>query len=80
MLDDQKVSRPDHAITLPGMPTRPRAGAGSFLLRLFDGLLTWQERYETRRHLRRLDDRMLKDIGLSRADVEMESAKPFWMA
>ena len=28
--------------------------------------------------LRSLDDAMLKDIGLSRADVEAEASKPFW--
>jgi uncharacterized protein YjiS (DUF1127 family) len=31
-----------------------------------------------RRGLARLDDRMLKDIGLNRADVEREIGKPFW--
>jgi uncharacterized protein YjiS (DUF1127 family) len=25
-----------------------------------------------------LDDRMLRDIGLARADVENEAGKPFW--
>jgi uncharacterized protein YjiS (DUF1127 family) len=31
-----------------------------------------------RRTLASLDDAMLKDIGISRADVEREIAKPFW--
>jgi len=31
-----------------------------------------------RRVLQSLDDAMLKDIGLSRADVEAEMSKPFW--
>ena len=38
----------------------------------------WLELVRQRRHLARLDDRMLKDIGLNRADVEREIAKPFW--
>jgi uncharacterized protein YjiS (DUF1127 family) len=33
---------------------------------------------EERRALGALDDATLKDIGLSRADVERELAKPFW--
>ncbi len=43
-----------------------------------DRLLTWQERASQRAHLASLDDRMLKDIGLSRADVLAESSRPFW--
>ena len=31
-----------------------------------------------RRALQRLDDRGLKDIGLTRADVEGELSKPIW--
>lgn len=31
-----------------------------------------------RRHLACFDEHMLKDIGLSRADVEQEIAKGFW--
>lgn len=38
------------------------------------------ERIQQRRALARLDDRMLSDIGVSRADVEGELSKPFWRA
>ena len=41
-------------------------------------VLAWQERLRQRRHLDGLDDRLLKDIGLSRADVVREVEKPFW--
>jgi uncharacterized protein YjiS (DUF1127 family) len=47
-------------------------------LALVDGLLAWQERAESRRLLARLDDRLLRDMGVSRADVERECGKPFW--
>ena len=38
----------------------------------------WLDRVRERRHLHALDDRMLRDIGLTRADVEFEAHKPFW--
>jgi uncharacterized protein YjiS (DUF1127 family) len=40
----------------------------------------WRQRLRQRRQLARLDDALLKDIGLTRCDAEMESAKPFWRA
>ncbi len=43
-----------------------------------DLLTVWLERSRQRRALRRLDDRMLGDIGLSRADIEREAGRPFW--
>ena len=47
---------------------------------LFRLLLVWQDRERQRHHLRGLDDRLLKDMGLSHADVAHEVAKPFWRA
>jgi uncharacterized protein YjiS (DUF1127 family) len=41
-------------------------------------LMTWHERARQRRQLQSLSDPMLRDIGLSRADVEGETTKPFW--
>ncbi len=41
-------------------------------------LLQWQERASQRHHIAGLNDRALKDVGLTRADVESEAAKPFW--
>lgn len=53
------------------------AGPG-LVSRLFDLMITWQRRADERRHLMRLDDRLLADMGLSRADVEREYRTPFW--
>ncbi|NJM92094.1 MAG: DUF1127 domain-containing protein [Rhodospirillaceae bacterium] len=39
---------------------------------------TWKERSRQRRELATLGDAILKDLGLSRADVESECRKHFW--
>ena len=39
---------------------------------------TWFARAHERRMLLQLDERMLKDIGVTRADVAHEASKPFW--
>jgi len=46
--------------------------------RVVELLATWHQRAADRQHLLALDEGMLRDIGLSRADVEFESSKPFW--
>jgi uncharacterized protein YjiS (DUF1127 family) len=38
----------------------------------------WHRRSRDRAKLAMLDDRMLRDIGVSRADVWYECNKPFW--
>ena len=45
---------------------------------LVETLFTWQRRLADRRSLESLDDRMLRDIGVTRADVYVEARKPFW--
>ena len=46
--------------------------------RAIDLLLIWQQRARDRRQLESLSDHMLRDIGLTRADVYAEASKPFW--
>jgi len=38
----------------------------------------WHQRGRSRRHLMALDGRMLRDIGISRAEADAEFRKPFW--
>ena len=45
-----------------------------------DTILTWHERAKTRRQLLMLDDRLLRDIGITRLDARGEADKPFWQA
>ena len=41
-------------------------------------LREWRRRIHDRARLAELDERMLKDIGLTRADAEFLINKPFW--
>ena len=45
-----------------------------------DRLLGWHELARQGRALLALNDRMLKDIGITRADAEREASRPFWGA
>lgn len=42
--------------------------------------LIWRARLAERRHMRQLDERLLKDIGLDADLIERETNKPFWQA
>jgi uncharacterized protein YjiS (DUF1127 family) len=59
--------------------SRPERAA-SMIVRAVAAVLQWHALASERRHLAGLDDRMLRDIGLTRADVEREYRKPFWQA
>ncbi|MCA8933100.1 MAG: DUF1127 domain-containing protein [Rhodospirillaceae bacterium] len=51
-------------------PTLAAQHTGSFLVRLVDRWFDWQERRRAVASLGQMDDRLLKDMGLSRADVD----------
>lgn len=64
---------------LPG--TQAAVGrATGFLASAFDAPFVWLERFQDRRRLVDLDDHMLRDIGLTRAQAEEAAARPFWRA
>jgi uncharacterized protein YjiS (DUF1127 family) len=50
----------------------------SVLLRVSESLARMADRALQRRALAALDDRMLKDMGLTPDDVAREIARPFW--
>jgi len=62
--------------------TLRRPGGIARVAGLIDGAietaLLWYRRGRDRRGLASLNDRMLLDIGVTRADVEREYDKPFW--
>ena len=47
-------------------------------VKLADMIVAWEVRYRSRKHLDRLDDRLLKDIGLDTHTANQEVHKPFW--
>lgn len=55
-----------------------RRASGHAVARAFATLRAWRRRIRERGELAALDDRMLSDIGVTRADAEAFSNKPFW--
>lgn len=56
----------------------PAAKQAGRIKNLLGTLLTWQSRADGRKRLGELDDRLLADMGISRAEAQYESSKPFW--
>ncbi|WP_374651811.1 DUF1127 domain-containing protein [Dongia sp.] len=63
---------------LPHFGRSSHGGATSLPRRLLAFLFDCLEIRRQRRALEALDERMLKDIGISRCDVEAEISRPFW--
>jgi uncharacterized protein YjiS (DUF1127 family) len=57
---------------------RSRRAGG--LVSFVEAVLSWQDRARQRRLLATMDDRLLRDVGVTRADIAIEAAKPFWRA
>lgn len=62
----------------------PRKSLGDHIAKTVAAALaqirTWRERAQSRRALLRLDDHMLRDLGISRATAEFKGSQPFWRA
>lgn len=48
-------------------------------LRVAVTLTKWSERRRTRRHLKSLDDHLLRDVGLDRLTAQREANRMFWL-
>ncbi len=55
---------------------RPRRKVGGFLARLLAALAEADRIHRERRYLAEMDDALLRDIGITRADVEAELRRP----
>ena len=56
-----------------------RGGTGIAIAgRVLATLREWRRRAHDRAELAKLDRRMLREIGLTQADAEFLSSKPFW--
>ena len=51
---------------------------GSLLGRFLELLALWAARSHERRMLASFDERGLRDLGLNRAEAELEAGKAFW--
>ncbi len=60
------------------VPHRTRGALGRIAGRALATLREWRRRTHDRAELAKLDHRMLRDIGLTEADAEYLSSKPFW--
>jgi uncharacterized protein YjiS (DUF1127 family) len=63
---------------LRGRTPLPVAGHAARLARWREAFARWRERRRSRQMLLTLDDRTLRDIGLTRLDAWQEWKKPFW--
>jgi uncharacterized protein YjiS (DUF1127 family) len=71
------------AIRLEDMRRRfQRSGAsyvlGGGIVRVHSKFAAWRRRARDRERLAKLDNRVLADIGISRAEAEFLVNKPFW--
>ena len=62
----------------PPVEIRPVSTIATFGQRALRVFQTWQRRVEQRQQLASLDERLLKDMGISPMDASAEVAKPFW--
>jgi uncharacterized protein YjiS (DUF1127 family) len=57
---------------------RSRTGVGRLLALCVEYVASWYRTRRDRRRLARLDDRMLRDIGLDRNTADRDSTASFW--
>ena len=64
------MSRIERTSTFTGHQHEPSRRFGSLVATLLHAYVRWWERQAAKHHLDTLDDRMLKDIGISRGQID----------
>ena len=92
-IKEDRITRPLYRPIRFGRPRRLRTKAGipretqrqasprrlsDYLCEVSATLREWRRRRSGRLELARFDERMLRDIGLTRIDADYEINKPFW--
>lgn len=52
--------------------------ASDFVTGFFNALVQWNKRYDERKSLEEMPDYLLRDMGVTRADADLEASKPIW--
>jgi uncharacterized protein YjiS (DUF1127 family) len=68
----------EHRPEAPWRPSRHRSWRMRLGSAAARAVWFWTERSRQRRALAELDDRLLRDIGLTRDEARRECANPFW--
>jgi len=64
--------------SLEGTPLPKAIASPRLVARVLAKLRAWHRSSQSRFQLAELDDRQLKDIGLTRSQAQVESRKSFW--
>ena len=72
------AASPKSHVAIPGTPGGIAAGLRNAPVALLEMLAAWQRRSEERANLTKLTEYQLKDLGLSRGDVEEMARKAVW--
>lgn len=66
------------ALTRPRSPALPEPRLRPLLARLSAMVAAWRRRLAERALLARMDEREIRDLGITVSDVMIEINKPFW--
>lgn len=72
------MAHPQQLDALHFLANRPLTPFSTVALKAVVTLVKWEERRRTRKALQQLDDHLLRDVGITRHEADMETSRPFW--